>query len=421
MSFRMPGFIAAIKFRHAQVVIFATIAAIATGVVILANQGLRAPTKAPVAAVEPSSQPKRAQRYVPTPEQWDRLMVEPARARIFRSEHTTEGKISIDEDRTTPVFSPYPGRVTKLLAKPGDTVKLGQPLFLIEAADMVQAQNDFLTSIAALNKARSKLELTEIIERQNRTLYDSRAVSLRDFQQAQSELSQARSDLRSAEAAIEGARNRLVILGKTNDEIADFQKSGRISPETPIYAPISGTVVQRKIGPGQYVSYTSIGSIDPVFTIGDLSTVWLLAYVRESEAPKVRIGQQLDFSVPAYPDQVFKANVVYVSAALDSNTRRLMIRATIENADGRFKPEMFASIVIFTEEGDSAPAVSRDAVIFEADSARVWVVNEDKSVELRQIKTGVVSGKMIQVLQGLQPGEKVITKGGLFVDRAAGS
>ena len=417
----MPGFIAAIKFRHAKVVIFATIAAIATGVVILANQGLRVPAKVPVAADEPSSQPKRMQRHVPTPEQWKMLMVEPVMVRVFRSEHTTEGKISIDEDRSTPIFSPYPGRVTKLLAKPGDVVKPGQPLFMIEAADMVQAQNDFLTSTAALNKARSRLELTEIIERQNRTLHESRAGSLRDFQQAQSELAQSRSDLRSAEAALEGARNRLVILGKTDDEIADFQKSGRINPETPIFSPISGTVVQRKIGPGQYVSYTSIGSTDPAFTIGDLSTVWLLAYVRESEAPKVRLGQQLDFTVLAYPDRVFRANVIYVSAALDSNTRRLMVRATIDNADARFKPEMFASVVLFTEEGDSAPAVSRDAVIFEADSARVWVVRDDKSVELRQIKTGVVRGKAIQVLQGLQPGERVVTKGSLFVDRAAGS
>ena len=131
------------------------------------------------------------------------------------------------------------------------------------------------------------MTITEIIEQQNRTLYESKAVALRDFQTAQADLAQARADLRTAESALEAARNRLAILGKTEAEIAAFQEEGKISSETPIYAPLSGTVVQRKIGPGQYVSYTSTGAVDPVYTIGDLSTVWLVAYVRESEAPKV--------------------------------------------------------------------------------------------------------------------------------------
>ena len=111
-----------------------------------------------------------------------------------------------------------------------------------------------------------------------------------------------------------------------------FQASGKISSETPIYAPLSGTVVQRKVGPGQYVSYTSTGAVDPVFTIGNLSTVWLVAYVRESEAPKVRVGQQLDFTVLAYPKTTFKANIDHVAASLDPNMRRLMVRATIDNS-----------------------------------------------------------------------------------------
>ena len=144
------------------------------------------------------------------------------------------------------------------------------------------------------------------------------------------------------------------ILGKTDAEIAAFQEQGKISSETPIYAPLSGTVVQRKIGPGQYVSYTSTGIVDPVFTIGDLSTVWLVAYVRESEAPKVRAGQQLDFTVLAYPKTTFKANIDHVAASLDPSIRRLMVRATIDNSNGQFKPEMFTSVTIYTDEGDSS-------------------------------------------------------------------
>jgi cobalt-zinc-cadmium efflux system membrane fusion protein len=395
--------------------------ALIAGSVVLLTQEQRAPKRALGQDTELSSQSKRSQRLAPTDAQWAALGLEPVATRVFRSEHSTEGKISINEDRATPVFSPYAGRVTRLMVKPGDTVKAGDPLFYIEAADMVQAQNDFLGAVAGLNRARSRVSITEIIEKQNRTLYQSKAGALRDFQTAEADLAQARADQRSAEATLEAARNRLTILGKTDAEIAAFQQDGKISSETPIFAPLSGTVVQRKIGPGQYVSYTSTGSVDPVYTIGDLSSVWVVAYIRESEAPKVAVGQQIDFTVLAYPKTVFRANIDHVAASLDPNMRRLMVRATIDNANNLFKPEMFASVVIYTEEGDSSPAVPRSAVIYEADKARVWVARTDKTIEVRQIKTGVTSGNLIQVLQGLQLGETVVTKGSLFVDQAAGS
>ena len=407
--------------RRSQAALIAVVLAVVAGAVVLLTHEDRASKRAANQDTELSSQSKRAQTFTPTPAQWASLGIEPVATRNFRSEHATEGKISINEDRATPIFSPYAGRVTRLLAKPGDSVKAGHPLFFIEASDMVQAQNDFLAAVAGLNKARSRVVITEIIEKQNRTLYESRAGALRDFQTAQADLAQAQAEQRNAEAALEAARNRLAILGKTDAEIAAFQQHGKISSETPIFAPLSGTVVQRKIGPGQYVSYTSTGSVDPVYTIGDLSTVWLAVYIRESEAPKVSVGQQMDFTLLAYPKTTFRANVDHVAASLDPNIRRLMVRATIDNSNGLFKPEMFASVVIYTEEGDSSLSVPRSAVIYEADKARVWVARNDKSVESRQIKTGITSGDSIQVLQGLQPGEAVVTKGSIFVDQAAGS
>jgi cobalt-zinc-cadmium efflux system membrane fusion protein len=408
--------------RHTHVMIVVAVMAVAAVAIVVMTQDGR-PSKISSAAsdTEVSSQAKRVARFVPTAAQWASLGMEPVKAMTFRSEHITEGKISINEDRATPIFPPYAGRVTRLMAKPGDMVQRGQPLFYIEAADMVQAQNDFLTAVAGINRAKSRVTITEIIEKQNRTLYEGKAGALRDFQTATADLAQARADLRSAESLLEAARNRLAILGKTDAEIAAFQEQGKISSETPIYAPLSGTVVQRKIGPGQYVSYTSTGIVDPVFTIGDLSTVWLVAFVRESEAPKVRLGQQLDFTVLAYPKTTFKANIDHVSASLDPNIRRLMVRATIDNSKGQFKPEMFTSVTIYTDEGDSSLGVPRDAVIYEADNARVWVARNDKTIEVRQIKTGITHGNLVQVVQGLQPGEIVVTKGSLFVDQAAGS
>lgn len=407
--------------RHTHTLIVVAVLTVAGIVIGLVTRDGRGPKVSTGSDTEVSSQAKRTARFAPTPAQWASLGMAPVKAMLFRSEHTTEGKISLNEDRATPIFPPYAGRVTRLLAKPGDVVERGQPLFFIEAADMVQAQNDFLSALGVLNKARSAVSIAEIIEKQNRTLYEGKAGALRDYQTAQATLIQARADLQNAESAVEAVHNRLSILGKTDAEIEAFKSQGKISSETPIYAPLAGTVVQRKIGPGQYVSYTSTGIVDPVYTIGDLSSVWVVAYVREADAPKVKVGQQLDFSVLAYPNTTFKATIDHVSASLDPSIRRLMVRATLDNSKGQFKPEMFTSVTIYTDEGDSSIGVPRESVLYDADRARVWVARADKTIELRQIKTGVTSGDLVQVVQGLQPGEVVVTKGSLFVDQAAGS
>ena len=359
--------------------------------------------------------------YYPTQKQWASLTVEPVTRQLFRAEHLTEGKISVDEDRATLVYSPYAGRVVKLFAKPGDMVTAGQPLFAVESPDMIQAENDFITATAGLNKAQAALNLATIIEQQNKSLYATKAGALRDLQQSEAASLAAQNDLHAAQVALEAVRHRLQILGKTNEEISKFAETGEISPLAVISSPIAGTVVQRKVGPGQYVNTTanSAAANDATFIIGDLSTVWLIAYLRESEAPNVRTGQPLRFTVLAYPNRVFTANINYVATSLDSATRRLLVRATIDNSNDLLRPEMFASVTILTGEGDLSPAVPRDAIIYDGNSARVWIVHDDRSIEQRAIKTGLSSGNSIEVVEGLEVGEKVVGKGSLFVDRAA--
>ena len=116
---------------------------------------------------------------------------------------------------------------------------------------------------------------------------------------------------------------------------------------------------------------------------------------------------------------MFEAKIDYVAAALDPDTRRLMVRATIDNREGLLKPEMFANVTIFIDQGGAAPAVPRDAIVYDGDAARVWVVRDDKAIELRQVELGMTAGNMVEVTDGLRPGEKIITKGSLFFDRAA--
>src|SRR4030088_65344 len=282
---------------------------------------------------EVSSQSRKGlQRYIPSPAEWASLTVERVQEQAFRTELVTEGKIAVDEDRSTPVFSPYAGRVTKLLARPGDRVVHGQPLCEVAVPDTVQAQNDFIAAMTGLNKARSALDLAQLQHKRAKDLFEGKAVPLKDYQQAEATLSQAQNDLRSTQTALEASRNKLRILGFTDEAVSTFQEMGRINPETTILAPIAGTVVQRKIGPGQYVNS---GASDPVFVIGDLSTVWLTAFVRETEASAVAVGQEMTFSLLALPGRTLTARITYVATAIDPATRRLMVRATVENAGGQ--------------------------------------------------------------------------------------
>jgi len=355
-------------------------------------------------------------RFLPTETEWASLTVEPAKEEVFRTELITEGKIAVNEDSSTPIFSPYAGRVIKLLVKPSDMVERGQELFIIEATDTVQALNDFATALSALNTARSKLNLAQIVEKRQNDLYAGKAVPLKDWQQAQSDLNTAQNDMRAAETAVEAAHNRLRILGRSEEQIKAFQDTRQISADTSIYSPIAGTVVQRKVGPGQFVNS---GASDPVYVIGDLSTVWLTAFVRESEAADVRLGQELNFKVLALPGRSFKARIDYVAAAIDPSTRRLLVRATIDNKEGLFKPEMFASVTIYAGADHKSVGVPKQALIYEGERVRLWVASDDKSLELREIQTGLTNGDQVEVRANLRAGEKVVTRGSLFIDRAA--
>jgi len=366
---------------------------------------------------EPSQSAKRdPSRFLPTASEWASLAVEPVIEQVFRAEHITEGKIAVNEDSSTPVFSPYAGRVAKLLVKPSDTVQRGDPLFVIEATDTVQALNDFITALSTLNSARSKLNLAQINEKRQNDLYAGKAVPLKDWQASQDALTQAQNDQRAAETALEAVHNRLRILGRSEEQITQFQQSRQISADTPIYSPIAGTVVARKVGPGQFIA---AGASDPVFVIGDLSSVWLTAFVRESEAADVRLGQEITFMVLALPGRNFKARIDYVSAAIDPATRRLLVRATIDNKEGLFKPEMFANVTIFAGGDHASVGVPKQALIYEGERVRLWVAHDDKSLELRQVTTGLTNGDLVEVKTNLKPGEKVVTRGSLFIDRAA--
>jgi cobalt-zinc-cadmium efflux system membrane fusion protein len=396
-----------------RLVLTLVVVLVAVGIVMTASRMFAQRDKPGEAA---SATKPDANRFTPSETVWASLAIEPATERVFRAEHITEGKIAVNEDSSTPIFSPYSGRVVKLLVKPSDVVKRGQELFVIEATDTVQALNDFITALTTLNSAKSKLNLAEINEKRQNDLYLGKAVPLKDWQNAQNDLTTAQNDMRAAETALEATHNRLHILGRSEEQIAAFEKTRQITGDTSIYSPIEGTVVQRKVGPGQFIT---TGASDPVFVIGDLSTVWLTAFVRESEAADVRVGQDMDFVVLALPGRTFKAKIDYVAPAIDPTTRRLMVRATLDNKEGLFKPEMFANVTVFSGGDHKSVGVKKQALIYEADRVRLWVANDDKTLELREVQTGLINGDEVEVRSNLKAGEKVVVRGSLFIDRAA--
>jgi membrane fusion protein, heavy metal efflux system len=382
--------------------------------------GLVAPRPVQQAAVASHPMPENAFR--PTPRQWAGFRIAPVAARAFQPASDTDGKIAIDDDLVTPVFSPYSGRVTKLFVSAGDRVASGQPLCAVEATEFVQAQNDLISAVAALRTARAQLTLAQTNEKRQHDLYLAHGAALKDWQQAQVDLATAQGNVSSDEIALAAVRNRLRILGRSPAEIAAVEASSNLltlDPVATVTAPIGGTVIQRQVGRGETIVSAASGATTPLFQIADLSKVWLVANVREEDAPLVHIGDRVQVHVLAFPGRVFTARVTHVAPQIDAGTHRLAVRAELDNADGALKPEMFASFRIITGPAGHAPAVPVGALVYEDSEVHVWVADPGtRTIAERQIHLGIVRDGMAEVTGGLKPGESVVTAGSLFIDRA---
>ena len=375
---------------------------------------------------QPAPQPAAANppgTFKPTAEQWKALKIEAVEMRSFRPEQVTEGNIALDDDRNTPVFSPYSGRVVRLVAELGDKLKEGAPLFAVDATEFVQAANTLITALGALKTARSQLAQAELNEKRAHELYLAKGGALKDWQQSQTDLAGAQNGLRSADIALAAARNALRILGKSDADIAalEAQPTQKLEPTAIVPAPIAGTVTQRQIGLGQYIQSFSTGASSPLYTIGDLSTVYLIANVREADSGLMRIGQPVEVRVLAFPERVFRATLSWIAPSIDPNTHRLAVRAEVENPDEALKPGMFADFSIITGEPATAPAVPQSAVVYEGEEARVWVARDDGTILARVVTIGQTRGGMVEIRSGLAAGEKIVTSGTLFIDRAGGT
>jgi len=338
-----------------------------------------------------------------TDDQLRSLEIERVRSLPFHSQLIVDGKVAYDSDALTPIFSPFSGRITQLVAPLGAAVRRGAPLFRLQAAEFAQGASDLVT-------AETQLRLNIILEQRKHDQYLSHGASLQDWQQAQSELAQSR-------AALAAVRNRLRILGETDAQIDAIVAAGTDVPaEATAVAPINGIVVDRQVGPGQYVQ---AGGSTPVYTVADLSHVWLVAEIPEIDAAAVHVGDPVSAELVGLPDHPYHARLNYVAAAVDPASRRLAVHAELDNHEGRLRPEMFATLTIVTSADTAAPAVPEEAVIYQGTQARVWVLQGARDAALRQVQLGRELNGYIEVLGGLAAGEQVITRGALFIDRAA--
>lgn len=415
-DFMLAGFQRRALPLRAAIVVATALACAAVAVGFVRNGSGQTAPPIVAAGVQPGS-------FRPTEAQWKGLQIETVEMRSFRPERVTEGNIAIDDDLNTPVFSPYSGRVTQLIAKLGDAVAAGAPLFTVEATEFVQVMNDLIAANGAFKTARAQLAQAEINEKRTRELYNAKGGALKDWQQAQTDLAAAQNTVRSAEIALAAVRNRLRILGKGNKEIAalEAQPTQKLEPVATVTAPIGGIVTQRQVGLGQYIQSVSSGASTPIYTIGNLSTVWLIANVREADTALVHVGTPVEVRVMAYPDRVFQARISWVAPTLDQNTHRLPVRADVENTDGALKPMMFANFSIITGAETVAPAVPQSAIVYDGDTARVWVAHDNSTVAARDVTTGQTHGGMVEIRSGLFAGEKIVTRGTLFIDRTGGA
>jgi membrane fusion protein, heavy metal efflux system len=347
-------------------------------------------------------------------EQAERLKIAPVRLREFRDERTAVGRIAFNDERTTSIFAPFQGRVLRLLAKPGDVLHPGSPLVVIDSPDLVQANADLISASVAVRKAENQLSLAERVARRQKLLYEAGAAAFKDAEQAATDFKNAQHDLKTAQGQATAARNRLrAPFGKNETEIETIETTHQVDRVAEIFSPIAGTVTARKVSPAQFVR---ADNTDPMFSVGDLSSMWLVANVAEIDIPLVRVGQAVAVHVMAYPGEEFRARITYIGASVDPAVRRLTVRAEIANPDGKLKPDMFASFRILTGAPTQSPSVPAGALVREGDGTMTaWVTTDSKRFVKRTVKIGLQQDGFTQVIDGLQAGELVATDSALFL------
>jgi cobalt-zinc-cadmium efflux system membrane fusion protein len=330
------------------------------------------------------------------------VKIEAVSERVFVITRSTIGNIDFNQDNSLQVFTQYPGRITRLLAKAGDDVRKGQELFYIDSPDLTTAEGTLIQTAA-------QLELTTKTVKRAQELFAAKGV-------AQKDLEQATSDHKTAEGNHQAARNAVRIFGKTDAEMNQIVATHRIDSQMPVPSPTDGRVTARNAAVGLYVQP---GNSPAPYTVSDISTMWMMASVPEADIPLLRLGQEVDVDVMAFPGRVFKGKIVNIGASVDPSTHRIQVRSEIADPKHELRAQMFATFVIRTGDWMKSPAIPEGGVVREGDGTMTaWITTDGHRFTRRTIKIGLQQDAFDQVLDGVQPGEQIATDGAIFLSNA---
>lgn len=308
------------------------------------------------------------------------------------------GAVAYNNFMTTPVFAAIGGPVHELLVTPGETVHAGQPLLTVNSPDYSLARSTYI-------KARDAYLLAEKFFTRAQDLFAHGAIAESDFQTAESTRNQAQADLQSSEDALR-------VLG-VNDPESLAKNPPKTTSQIPVLAPVGGEVVERLVGPGQLLQ----AGATQVFTISDMSTVWVLVNVYQGEVSYVRPGDLVDITTDAYPE-TFHGKISYIATALDPNTRTLQARIVTENPGKKLKKDMYVTATVNAGAIANALSVPDASVLRDTENAPfVYVQSPTKQNEFarRLVQLGDSHGGRTQLTSGVKEGERVVADGSLFL------
>lgn len=350
-------------------------------------------------AVSPAPDRDDKQSVTLTDQQLIGVKVQPARLFEFPVEKRSVGSIDFNQEMSVQVFTPYQGRILSLHATVGDDVKKGQTLFTIDSPDLLQAESTLITAAGVLDLQNRTLARAKM-------LYETRAISQR-------ELEQATSDQQTAEGALRAARNAVRIFGKSDAEIDRVIADRRVDSSLIVPSPLSGRITARNAAPGLFVQP---GNAPAPYTVADIDTMWMLANVAEDDSPALRVGQVVAVAVNAFPGRVFDGKITTIGASVDPTTRRVLVRSEVRDPRHELLAGMFATFAIRVGDPVSSPAVPLDGVVREGDGTMVvWVTTDRRRFVRRIVKIGIEHDGYRQILEGLRADEIVATEGALFL------
>ena len=325
------------------------------------------------------------------------LLVEPVQA-CSGSAIRLNGRLVWDEDVTVRVFTPFGGRVTKVLAAVGQTVSQGDPLAWIASSDYGQAQ-------AEARKAASDFLLAERSLIRVRELFEHGAAAQKDLQSAEADFARATSEKERAAA-------RLAFYGGNANTIGDVYQ---------LQSSLKGVVVDKSINPGQEVRPDQMLAnapplFSPLFVITDPSHLWVQMDAGEQDVPRLKPGQPIIVRSRAHPDEVFSGKIEVISDFFDPSTRTIKVRGTVDNSKRLLKGEMFVSVELPSSQhiGFDVPP---KAVFLKGEKHYVFLEEGRGEYERREIKIGAEHEGKILVIEGIGPGQRVVTNGCLLLEQ----